>query len=506
MTRLRATAVFEGKDAAWIRCIVLLLVAVVTYFQTWADLWPLWENKNATYTHGVLVALIAVWLVWRTRTVLSGVPVASNLLVLPVVVLLSAVWLLVAAANVLVGHSMLWPVLALFFLWAGTGWRVASKFIFPLGFLYFAIPFWDFLEPALQAIASNIVGLLIGIAGTQASVDGPYIMLPSSTIFIALTCSGAHFLSVSLAMGALAGEIRGDSTRTRLVIMALAGLLSVLFNSLRILLIVLAHLHPTLRAGFETIGHLTFGWWVFALDIIVFFLALRLVPASKPPAPATLAGTTLKPLANSRHGFVLAMAAALLLPVVSWAARHSSSYPKPVAAPPDIAGAAGPISPDSRWQPGYKGAALEHRVAYILPDGRVIELYHNVYHRQSQGNELIADGAPLFDHAFFTMRTSNAVQLKRTGAQPVDAYHMEMRDKSGRSWAALYTYVLDGKSMTDANRVQLLAAWRSLFGAPTAGVFAVATPCVQSCADIKADLESIALSAYDAYYPIGTAP
>ena len=136
----------------------------------------------------------------------------------------------------------------------------------------------------MQAIASNVVGFLIRMSGTQASVEEPYILLPNTTIHIALTCSGAHFLAVSLAMGALTGELRGDRMRTRILIMALAALLSIAFNSVRILLIVLAHLHPTLQHAFETIGHLTFGWWVFALDIAVFVLALRFIPLS-PPAP-----------------------------------------------------------------------------------------------------------------------------------------------------------------------------------------------------------------------------
>ena len=104
----------RGKDiaaTAWNRCAVLLLATTAVYFQTWADLWPLWENKNATYTHGGLIAALFLWLVWRSRTTLAGIPPSANPSVLPLVLVLSLAWLLAARANIRIAHTMLWPVL-----------------------------------------------------------------------------------------------------------------------------------------------------------------------------------------------------------------------------------------------------------------------------------------------------------------------------------------------------------------------------------------------------------
>jgi exosortase len=485
--------------SSWNRSVILLLVTATVYFQTWADLWPLWQNKNATYTHGILTAALFLWLIWRSRATLAGIPASAEPRVLPLVLVLSLAWLLVARANIRIAHTMLWPVLAFSVLWAGSGWRTARGLAFPLGFLYFAIPFWDYLEPGLQAIASNVVGFLIRIAGTQASVEGTYILLPSTTIYIALTCSGAHFLAMSLAMGALAGELRGDNFRTRMLIMALAGVLSVAFNSVRILLIVLAQLHPTLQHAFETIGHLTFGWWVFALDIAVFLLVLRLIPASSPVSTQATTASVAQLPGGGAAGLYAAIAVAVVLPALSWFSQHLHEYPVPPTGSFDTADATRPIAPDFRWQPNYSGAAWQHRVAYITSQGHVLELYRNEYHQQSAGRELIAPGSPLFDSLAFSTRVSNVTQLVREGAPSIEVNRVELTDQSGRRWSALYTYLVDDEAIPEARRAQALTAWRSLYSRPAAGVLALVTPCVPDCAAVADDLEALAVRAYIEY-------
>src|SRR5690606_21486675 len=117
-------------------------VALAVYFRPWVELWPQWRD-----TQGIWLAIVVIWLVWRVRSAVADIPPAADPRVLPVVLMLSAAWLLTARANLLIASAMLWPVLALTILWAGTGWRVASKLAFPVGFLYFAIPVWDYLQP-----------------------------------------------------------------------------------------------------------------------------------------------------------------------------------------------------------------------------------------------------------------------------------------------------------------------------------------------------------------------
>lgn len=486
----------------WIQAVLLLLLAIYTYFQTWEDLWPYWENKNATYTHGTLVALVALWLVWRVRSSADLITPRPSAAALPVVLLLSATWLLAARANVFIVYAMLWPMLAFAILWAGLGFQAALRFAFPLGFLYFAIPIWDYLKPVLQLTTSVVVGLLTQLFGVPAALDGSYVTLPTATIYIAEDCSGAHFLCVALAVGVLAGVLRGDNLRTRILILLIAGALSMAFNWLRILLIVLAYLHPGLKEGFETIGHITFGWWVFALDLVVFSLVLRFVPRSEeqviaePPKPGA---TSLSPGISS--GLALAIVTALLLPAIAWTLPRFDYYPTEL---PDAGlrlstSGFDVISPDLRWTPHFPGNVWEDRLAVGTGSGVALEIYANRYHEQSQGRELISRGSHIFDPMYFSPRSSSTVSLRGIANQQIPARRDIVVDGAGTSWISLYTYFVGNDAIASGRRVQLMTAVRSIYSRTTSGVLAVAMPCVDACESAMPAAHEMLVRAYQAY-------
>jgi EpsI family protein len=488
------------RNLAWNSGVALLLLTVAVYFQTWSDVWPYWEHKNATYTHGTLIAAIALWLVWRARSGLAGVAPAPTLAALPFVLVLSVAWTLAATANVFAIHALLWPALAFTVLWAGIGWRPALHFAFPLGFMYFALPIWEQLKAPLQTVAAFVVGILTSVAGVPAHVRGPYVELPDATIFITQDCSGTHFLSVALAIGALAIKFRGDGLRRGALILGVAALLSMLFNWIRIFLIVLAYLDPKLTHAMETMGHLTFGWWVFALDIVAFCLVLRLIPFSDSPSKAEVEAAPAEPQhppPRALAGVSLAAITILVLPLSSWATQLAKNYPASLAAPIELRGLTGPIAPDPRWRPQFDGPAWTHRAAYLEPDGRIIELYRNEYHRQSQGNELVSRGTPLFDPESFATLASSTMRLN--GAEGFDVTRTELKDRSGRKWTALSTYIIGDQVVPGASQAQLVTALHSLYGRPPAGVLAVMTQCAPDCSAVGDTLSSAMITAYEAY-------
>ena len=488
--------------STWGQAILLLLIAIGAYFQTWVDIWPYWENKNATYTHGTLVALVAVWLAWRARSTVNLIEPTPSARAVPVILLLSAVWVLAERANVFIVYATLWPLLAFVALWAGLGLQAASRLALPLSFLYFAIPIWDYLKPPLQAITSTMAGLLTSVFGIPAAFDGPYVTLPTGTILIAENCSGAHFLCVALAVGVLAGVLRGDVLRTRILILVVAGLLSMVFNWLRVLLIVLAYLHPGLKDGLETMGHLTFGWWVFALDLVVFGLVLRFVPRSANEHAERRPRDQTTPIRwNNSAGLWMSTIALVLLPAIAWVLPRVDTYPTemPSADPWIKTIDKGLHSPDLRWRPHYPGTVWEDRFAIMTDGGIAVEIYGNQYHEQTQGSELISRGSHLFDPLYFSHNSSSIVYLQDSKGQSISARRDILTDSMGTSWVTLYAYFVDSEPIASSRRVQLMTALRSTYARTTAGVVAVATQCGEECESRIPEVENTFIRAFEDY-------
>ena len=493
----------------WGRSVFLLVVAVGAYLQTWFEIWPYWENKNATYTHGILVALVTVWLVWRARPSVNQIAPTPSMPATLVLMMLSALWLLAAKANMFIVHALLWPPIAFTGLWAGLGAQVASRFAFPLSFLYFGIPIWDYLKPLLQEITFTTVGALTSLFGIPAALNGPYVTLPTGTIFIAEDCSGAHFLCVALAVGVLAGTFRRDNVQTRVLILIIAGLLSLAFNWLRVLLIILAYLHTDLREAFETIGHVTFGWWVFFIDLIIFALVLRIVPRSEINESEQAVQLNIEQTArrsDTRLSWYTAAIAMVVLPIIVWTLPRFDSYPNTQAIgvadqlSPDFSS----VSPDLRWNPYFVGVQWEDRSAVTKGNGVAIEIYVNRYHDQTQGSELFAGATEIFNPRRFNQDASTVNFDRDTESGSISAVRETWIDEAGTVWRSYYTYVIDDEPIAGGRSAQLRTAFRSMYSKTAAGIVAAAAPCPEDYRSCQLDLEIVFLRILQRYREIVT--
>lgn len=487
--------------STWHRCVIFTALAVSAYFQTWIELIPHWTEKNATYTHGWLIAATSCWLVWQRKRDLSLLPATATIAAIPIVLGLSFVWLIASSANIFIAHVALWPILALSIIWAGAGRKAATLMAFPLALLYFAIPIWELLKAPLQIVASAVVGSITGALGVSAAVDGPYIILPNQTIYIALDCSGAHFLAVALAVGVLAGELRKDNIKTRMLIVCIAGILSMIFNWLRITLIVYAYYHDNLRTTLETMGHLTFGWWVFGLDLIVFAVVLRFVPPSEPPIRSLPTQRMSPRQARGNNSEIIIVAlAALALPTLAWVLSQFAQYPDASERPNlELGNQFAELSPYFLWTPAFEGTAWEYRTAIMTQSGSQIEIYANRYHQQKEGSELISKGSKLFDSLNFHATSSRTTTIPFATDRDISAIETRISDNAGYEWIALYTYVVDSKSISSKWQTQLTTALLSLYRKPQAGIVAVTTRCNNSCEATKESLQEPFLSILDAY-------
>jgi exosortase len=261
----------------WRLCAVSLLVTalygdvVISWMQDW------WSFE--TYSHGFLVAGIALYVVWRQRSATLALPASP-----------SARGLILTSASVLMfivgklGAEFFTTRMSLIVLVCGLTWTFWGLqrlrcLAFPLLLLASVIPapviLYNKLAAPLQLLASGIGTQVAQAFGASIFRDGNVIQLPNTTLGVAEACSGLRSLA-SLTVGALLlGYVERLRTLNRVLVLLLAIPIAVLFNVLRVAgTALLAEEHPDLAMGFY---HSLTGWLVFVGGFGTLYAAAKLL-------------------------------------------------------------------------------------------------------------------------------------------------------------------------------------------------------------------------------------
>jgi EpsI family protein len=138
------------------------------------------------------------------------------------------------------------------------GWRIVRQILFPLAYLYFAVPFGEVFIAPLRDLAALLIVLFLNIADVSAILDGYLIRLPTADYRIAEACAGLRFFIVGIAVSFLAANLLMRSWWRRLAFLALAFCVPVLANALRAASVIYLEQKGLFDA--ETLfGHLSYG-------------------------------------------------------------------------------------------------------------------------------------------------------------------------------------------------------------------------------------------------------
>ena len=372
-----------------------LLVTLAAYRETLASLVQVWGN-SATFAHGFLILPISGCLIWLNRGALRSLtprPYPPALLLLP---LLGVAWLTGHATGTLaVEHFSLVAMLPALVL-AFFGPEVARSQAFPLGFLFFAVPFGQGLQPWLMDFTADFVVRALQISGVPVVRDGLYFAVPGARWRIVEACSGLNFLIAGLALACLYSYWAYRKIWKGVVFAACSIAATVLANGIRAYAIVLVGYLSRMRLGmgFE---HNAIGWLVFMIVMGALFAAGSVFRDPEPlaetaPGPALVGGSAPASARPGRWILRAGIAAVtlgiwpLLLPCLSraWPERPTT----PIAASEPRGGWS--LAPDMPpvWKPAYVGAVSETTRSYTK-GGATVQCYLAFYERQRPGRELI---------------------------------------------------------------------------------------------------------------------
>jgi exosortase D (VPLPA-CTERM-specific) len=251
-----------------------VLAAALLFSQAIQQLYSVW-NLQPEYSYGILIPILSVFLVWRDRHSLRGLPLTGSWKGLPLIAAGLALRVIgqFGTMPALVHYALLLVLYGLVL--SLTGPALFRRLLMPLLILVFMVPlppiFSEQLSLELQLLSSQIGVWFIRTVGISVFLEGNIIDLGSYQLEVAAACSGLRYLFPLMTLAFLvAYALRGPFWR-RAVLFLSSIPITVLMNSLRIGIIGITVDRWGTRMA-EGVLHDFEGWAVFMLSC--FALAL----------------------------------------------------------------------------------------------------------------------------------------------------------------------------------------------------------------------------------------
>ena len=333
-------------------------------------------------------------------------------------VALTGLWLVATILNVGVVQQAALPILLTCWGLSVFGLGAAGVLLPVTATFLLAIPFWEVLIPPLQLLTIVVNEILLFLVRIPADVQGEIITIPAGSFQVAESCAGLIYFMVAMVVGVLYAHLFVKRWRIRLAILALAATTALVSNWVRVLgLVIIGHL-TDMQSSLMT-GHHTYGWIIFTIALVPFFVlarrveqwfAVRSEPVADQGLPhGALPTSTDEPIDADDAGLgglwssrdailrraILTSAVALIGPVLYFgygSLPESGAAGYEVAALTD-AGSSWEVTPESlerpfTWQPNFTGAA-ERQTASLTDGEAQVYLDQFTYRDQVQGAELI---------------------------------------------------------------------------------------------------------------------
>lgn len=398
------TAVQIKPQRHWQRAgvafVMLVACTLALYFDTASAIVSIWW-RSETFTHGFLVLPIVLWLVWRQRSRLSHLQPQPNAWGLAALILVGFCWLLgdLVAINALT--QLAFVTMLVLLVPAVLGLEVTKVLLFPLAFMFFAVPFGDFALPTLMQWTADFTVMALRLSGVPVYREGLQFIIPSGSWSVVEACSGVRYLIASLTVGTLFAYLNYQSTKRRVLFIVVSIIVPIIANWLRAYMIVmLGHLSGNKLA--TGVDHIIYGWVFFGIVIMLMFVIGARWSEPEPSVSAadidsvTLQRPTQRGAARSAGPrfelFALVTALILTLPLTGrFALEHGNEgAPMQLTAPAHLSpnwvadGGAPTV-----FRPAFQNPSADINTSYIQGDDRV-GLYLGYYRQQNYDRKLVS--------------------------------------------------------------------------------------------------------------------
>lgn len=279
---------------AWLPWVLLGGLLVAIYFRVATKLVYDWYTIP-DYSHGFLVPLFSIFLLWDKRAGIRATPIHQTWKGLSLVIPAIGVLILgIFGADLFLSRTSLILLLA-GLIWTFAGRQMLSEIKFPLLVLLLAIPFpqivFNQITFPLQLLASQLASGILPLLGVPVLHEGNVIELPVMKLEVAEACSGIRSLMSLFTLAVFYGYFL-EKTTSRRVILAFASIpIAVAANAFRIVGtgLCVQFWDPDKALGFF---HEFSGWVMFVISLSFLYVVHRIMLLVAPPKPDLIPATS----------------------------------------------------------------------------------------------------------------------------------------------------------------------------------------------------------------------
>jgi exosortase len=245
---------------------LLIALYIPTFYKLFSFGW-----KVADYTHGPLILIVFLYLIFRKRNAFSTPPDSRvHLFSFSLLFFGSIMYALGSIHRVVVIESL--SIIPVFIGTTGFlfGREALKNILFPAAYLIFLVPpplfFIDMLTSPLKMFVAGVSESLLRLAGYTLNRNGVILFIGDYSVVVGDACSGIRSVISLMAVGALYAYIQSTLNLKRVVLFLSIIPIAIAANIIRLMLFALITYHFGEAAGQ--------GFFHYFSGILILFLSL----------------------------------------------------------------------------------------------------------------------------------------------------------------------------------------------------------------------------------------
>lgn len=231
------------SPTARIKLAIIIALLILIYWPTFVWMKARFLEADSYYSHGFLVPLVFLFLIWNKRKELKTSrtePLNLGLFLLIPALLMHLVayrW----GINFISGFSLIFILFGLSLYLFGS--EFTRHLVFPILFLVFMVPLPQVMiihiSFKMKIFAAQVATSIVNLMGIHAVRDGSNVLLPNTVLTVGDPCSGLRSLISLTALGALYAYLSKIPSIRKVVLFLVSIPLALLANIIRIVMLLI---------------------------------------------------------------------------------------------------------------------------------------------------------------------------------------------------------------------------------------------------------------------------